>query len=93
LRKRGSSVAVCCGRRPLVVLSFKDGLLEHAFVANSEEELFEDKRFWEVMYQDESCPDLGLKRTEVEEDLRKLACLLRLALSLLFEPSPSSPSQ
>ena len=78
--KRGSSVAVCCGEEPLVVLTFKAGLLEHAFVVNSEEELKEDSKFWEVMYQDDSCPDFGLKKVRVDEGLKKLACLFWLAV-------------
>jgi hypothetical protein len=89
LRKRGSSVAVCCGPRPWVVLTFKNGLLEHAFVVDSLEELREDSRFWEVMYQDSSCPELGLRKTEVSEELRRLACSLRLALEALFGSSSS----
>jgi len=81
--KRGSSVAVCCGRDPLVVLSVKAGLVEHAFVVNDPRELKEDKRFWEVMYQDAACPDLGLPKVEVRGSVRRLACLYWLSLKAL----------
>jgi len=71
----------------LVVLTFKGGLLEHAFVVNDLRELKEDKRFWEVTYQDVACPELGLEKVEVDREERELACMLFYAIKTLFRSS------
>ncbi len=74
--KRESRIAVCCGKDPIAVVVFRGESIANAFVVNDAEELKEDTRFWEVMYED-GC-GLGLKEVKASERQRRIACLLWL---------------